>query len=236
MSHNKSKIDSNRKTSISAGALIILGMVAGILSIVPSVESIDYLSLVSNDKPRVLTGAVFQFLLIPIYIGFALLVYPILRKYKENLALGFVGFRIIAGVFQLIGVILLPLFIFLSQEYLKSETTYFLYFETLGSFLKLSRDLVNHLGVMVATGLGNLILYYICFKIKILPKWVIIWGLFGNGLAIISSFLLLFGSIQVISTSFVLMTFPLVLQEIILAIWLIRIGFYFPQITNNDTQ
>jgi hypothetical protein len=86
-------MDSNRKTAIMAGILIIIGMVAGILSVVPSVESSDYLTEVSANKNQVLTGAFFQFTLFPIYIGFALILYPMIRKYNESLAIGFVSFR-----------------------------------------------------------------------------------------------------------------------------------------------
>ena len=76
--------DSNRKTGIIAGILIIIGMVAGMLSIVPSVESPDYLTEVSANQNQVLSGAFFQFTLVPVYIGFALVLYPIIRKYSQS--------------------------------------------------------------------------------------------------------------------------------------------------------
>ncbi|BDS10406.1 DUF4386 domain-containing protein [Aureispira anguillae] len=218
-------MEPNRKTAFFAGLLIIVGIVSGILSIVPSVESLDYLSKVSAHQNQVLTGALFQFFLVPIYIGFALLLYPILKTHKSNLALGFVGFRIISGVFQLIGIITLPIFILLSQEFLKAETSDLLYFQLLGDSLKLGRDLANHLGVMLATGLGNLMLYSIFYQTKLVPRWLSGWGLGGNILAMLASFLILFGLIDVISSSFAIMTVPLVLQEVVLAIWLMGKGF-----------
>ena len=104
-------MNTNRKTAIIAGVLIIIGMVAGVLSVVYVIEEPDYLIKVSANEIQVLIGAFFQFIMIPAYIGFALSLYPILRKYNEGLALGFVGFRIIAGTFHLIGVIILPLFL-----------------------------------------------------------------------------------------------------------------------------
>jgi hypothetical protein len=215
---------SNRKTAIIAGILILLGMVSGILSIAPSIEGVDYLSKVFTNKNQVLIAALFQFFLVPIYIGFALLLYPILKQYKTNLAIGFVGFRLIAGVFQLVGVILLPIFLLLSQEFLKSGNSDLLYFQVLGEMLKLVRDLANHLGVMLATGLGNLMLYYIFYKAKLVPEWLSGWGFFGNVLAMLASFLILFGFIDVISISFAFLTVPLVIQEVVLAIFLIKKG------------
>ena len=220
-----------KKTAIVAGILIILGMVVGILSIVPAVESIDYLSEVYPKRNQVLTGVVFQFLLIPIYLGFSLILYPVIKNYKENLAIGFIGFRIISSVFQLIGVILLPLFLLLSQKYLNSASPNIFNFETVGSLLKLGRDLSNHLGVMLATGLGNLILFFIFYKTKLIPQWLTWWGIYANLLAMLSSFLILFDTIDVISNSFAIMMLPLVIQEIVLAIWFIRKGFNLQHLT-----
>ena len=218
-------MDSNRKTAIYAGILIIVGMIAGMLSIVPSVESPDFLTEVSANQNQVLIGALFQFTLVPIYLGFALLLYPILTSYSKSLAIGFVGFRIISGVFQVVGVIFLPIFILLSQEFLKSTTSDLLFFQTFGEVLKLGRDLANHVGVMLATGLGNLILFYIFYKTKLIPRWLSSWGLIGNALAMLASFLILFRFIDVITYHFAVLTIPLVLQEIVLAIWLIVKGF-----------
>ncbi|MBT3382558.1 MAG: DUF4386 domain-containing protein [Prolixibacteraceae bacterium] len=226
-------MSSNRKTAIFAGILIIFGMVAGLLSIVPSVESPDYLTEVAKNQNQVLSGAFFQFTLVPIYIGFALILYPIIQKYSKSLAIGFVSFRVIAGVFQIVGVIALPIFILLSQEYLESTPSDRLYFQTFGEVLKLGRDLANHVGVMLATGLGNLILFYILFKTKLIPRWLSSWGLIGNTLAMLASFLILFSLIEVISSHFIVLTIPLVLQEIVLAIWLIVKGFNLSVFDSN---
>ena len=218
-------MNSNRKTALVAGILIITGMIAGMLSVVPAVESTNYLTEVFANQNKVLTGAIFQFTLVPIYIGFALLLFPIVRKYNESLAIGFVSFRIVAGIFQLIGVIVLPLFLLLSQEFLKSTTPDLLYFQIIGDVLKLGRDLSNHVGMMLATGLGNIILFYIFYKTKLVPQWLSSWGLIGNTLAMLASFLILFHFIDVITPHFIVLTIPLVLQELVLAIWLIFKGF-----------
>lgn len=226
-------MNSNRKIAIYAGILIIIGMIVGMLSIVPSVESTDYLSEVSVNQNQVLSGAFFQFTLVPIYLGFALLLYPILSSYNKSLAIGFVSFRIIASVFQIIGVITLPIFILLSQEFIESTTPDVLYFQVFGDVLKLGRDLVNHVGVMLATGLGNLILFYIFYKSRLVPRWLSSWGLMGNTLAMLASFLILFSLIDVISPHFIGLIIPLVLQEIVLAIWLIFKGFNLSVIDSN---
>ncbi|MBX2943761.1 MAG: DUF4386 family protein [Cyclobacteriaceae bacterium] len=98
----------DKRISRIAGILILFGMLAGLLSIVPSVESTEFLKELFPNRSQVLIGAVFQFLLVPIYIGFALILFKTLKAHKGNSAIGFVGFRMIAGAFQIFGVIYYP--------------------------------------------------------------------------------------------------------------------------------
>lgn len=213
-----------KQISKIAGFLIFVGIIAGILSIIPSIESKKYLEIVYQNKFKVLTGAFFQFLLVPIYIGFSLIMHSLLKQYNRVLSIGFVGFRFMAGTFQLIGLILLPVFILLSKKYSITTDSSLIFYKTAGEILKITRDLVNHLGVIMATGLGNLLLYSILYKEKNIPIWLSIWGISGNILIILASFLIFFKLIEVISTEYIIISIPLILQEIILAIWLIKKG------------
>jgi hypothetical protein len=87
-------MNSYRKKTIIAGALYIIGTIAGLLSIAPAIDANDYLIQASANANQVLFGALFQFNMTAAYAGFAITLYPILRKYKESLALGFLSFRI----------------------------------------------------------------------------------------------------------------------------------------------
>lgn len=214
----------NRKKIKISGGLIILGIIIGILSIVPPVESDKFLEEVFPNKNQVLTGGIFQFFLVPIYTGFSLLLYPILKQYSKTLSIGFVCFRFMAATFQLIGIILLPIFVLLSQEYSAAASSYLAVYESVGDILRLSRDLTNHLGVILATGLGNILFYLILYREKLVPKWLSIWGFIGNIAIMLASFFIIFQLIEVISTEYGLMSIPLVVQEIVLAIWLLTKG------------
>lgn len=115
-------MNSNRKRTIIAGALYIVGTVAGVLSIAPAVDATDYLLKASSNANQVLFGALFQFIMTIAYVGFAITLYPILRKHMESLATGFLSFRIIAAVLNIIGFISLLLILSLSQQYVKTGT------------------------------------------------------------------------------------------------------------------
>ena len=214
----------SRRRAVFAGVLMILGTVAGLLSVVPGVEEPDYLKKVSANKGQVLRGALFQFLVAPAYVGAALSLYPVLRRYSESLSLGFVGFRIIAGAFHIIGGILLLLFLPLSREFAGAGAPDSSYFQTLGALLRAGRDLVNHVAMILALSIGNLMLHYVFYRSGLIPRWLSVWGLIGVTLTISASLSLVLRLVGVITPTYVILNLPLALQEMVLAVWLIVRG------------
>lgn len=213
----------HRRPMKIAGLLILIGIIAGIFSVVPAIEASNYLTLVATEEIQVFSGAFFQFLMIPAYIGFAVCIYPLIRLSSNRLSLGFVGFRLISGTFHFIGVILLPLFLIVSQEFMRAgaDATYL---QTLGELLRISRDLVNHVAVILALTLGDLLLFVALYRGKFIPRVLAIWGFLASGLAMLASFLILFGLAQVISPLYLTMNMPLAFHSLIFAGWLILRG------------
>ncbi|MFI6734231.1 DUF4386 domain-containing protein [Nonomuraea sp. NPDC050451] len=218
-------MDKNRRAAAIAGALVIVGMIAGMLSIVPVLEESHYLALISAHENQVIVGAVSQFIMIPAYVGFALYLYPTLRMENEALSLGFLGFRLIAATFHFIGVILLPLFLVLGQEFAQADTSGASHLEALGELLRTARDLVNHVALIISLGLGDLLLFYMLYRSRFVPRWLSAWGLVGAGSAILASFLVLVRLTDVVTPLYLAINAPLALQSLVLAIWLIARGF-----------
>ena len=218
-------MDINRKLSIFAGVLYISGIVAGIFSVIPIIEQPDFLSKISTYQGQVRSGAFFQFLMILTYAGFALGLYPLIRRFNQSLALGFVGFRMIAVTFHLIGIIMLPLFLILSQEFIQAGAPDPSCYQTLGGLLREGRDLVNHVGMILALSLGDLMLYSVLYQTKLVPRWLSGWGFIGTALAIFASLLFMFRLTDVITPVYLGLNLPSALQVIVLALWLIIKGF-----------
>lgn len=194
------------------------------LSIVDVVEESDHLALVAAHEGEILRGAGFQFVMIPATVGFALLLHPTLRIGNEALSLGFVGFRLLAGAFHLIGVLLLRLMRVVGQQFLQSGGANTAEVEAIGSLLRTGRDLVNHVAVIVALGLGDLLLFSILHRKRMVPRWLSAWGFVGTGLTLLASLLLLFGVTGVVTPLYLGMNAPLALQSLALATWLIMRG------------
>lgn len=218
-------MDSNKKRTIIAGSLYIVGTVAGILSIAPAVDAPDYLIKASANANQVLHAALFQFLMTVAYAGFALTLYPILRKHMESLALGFLSFRIIAAVLNIIGFIIILMILSLSNDFVNAGSPASSYYQTLGDMLRSGRDFINHIAMIFAISTGGLMFYTLLFLTKLLPRWMSVMGLAATLLTIIASLLVMFHVIEIITTIYLALNLPLVLLETILAIWLIVKGF-----------
>jgi hypothetical protein len=220
-------MNTNRKTAIIAGVLFIIGTVAGILSLVflkPILDAPDYLIKISANENQIIIGALFKFIMGAACAGIAISLYPVLKRHNESLALGSVGFRIIEGVLDIVGVISLLLLLTLSQEFVRAGAPDPSYFQTLGVLLLAGRDWVNNV-MLLPWCLGALMYYIIFYQTKLIPRWLSGWGIVGVTLAIAGSLPVIFrltgsfGSIQVF------MNAPIFLQEMVLAVWLIIKGF-----------
>lgn len=214
-----------KNTTKLAGLLIVLGMVAGILSIASAVDSPNYLTEAAANATQVSTAALFQFILCLTYLGFAILLYPMVKKHNERLALGFLSFRIIAGVILIIGTVILLSILAVSQEFVKNTSENQMAFEAFGNVLKTTRDYINHIFMVFTIGAGNLMLYVLFLKAKLIPKWLSVWGIAGTLLSVLASLLLLFELVDVITVGYLVLNGPTALFEIILGFWLIFKGF-----------
>ncbi len=226
---------SERKITIIAGVLFIIGMVAGILSIAPAIDAPDYLIKASANSNQVIIGTFFQFVIATAYVGIAILLYPILRRYNESLALGFLSFRIIAAVFLIIGVTSALLLLALSQEFVKAGALDSSYFQTLGGLLRTGRDLVNHVAMPWTLIVSALMFYFILYQTKLVPRWLSGWGLVGTTVSIWATLLLMFRLIEIITPIYIVLAIPWALQEMVLAVWLIVKGFN-PSVVASESE
>jgi len=217
----KEQMSTHRKAAIIVGVLYIIGTVAGALSLSGQkhVDSPDYLTAVSANENQIIIGA-----LMILIMGFALatmsvVLYPILRKHNEALALGVVIFRgALEAVTYIVAVVCWLLLLALSQEYVKAGAPDASHFQTLGILL-LETDVSNAHMMEIVFSLGALMINYVFYQSKLIPRWLSVWGLVGGILYLAFPLLAMFGSEMGILEA------PLGVQEMIMALWLIVKGF-----------
>ena len=76
----------------------------------------------------------------------------------------------------------------------------------------------------LAFSMGSLFFYYLCYRFRLIPRWLSIWALIGAVLFLASSVMPLFG-VSTRSTLYIALNAPGGLQEMVLAVWLIVKGF-----------
>jgi hypothetical protein len=219
-------MDTNRKTAIIVGVLFIIGTVAGILSVVFAgsiLNAPDYLMKVSANENKIIIGALFV-----LVMGFVLAMVPVImfsifKKHNEALAIGYVVFRgALETITCITTVISWLLLLTLSQEYVKAVSPDTSYFQIFGTLLQRVAQLP--MGDFVF-GLGALIFYYLLYQSKLIPRWLSVWGIIAIILSLITGVLILFGLQSDFSASNFIMNFPIFLQEMVMAVWLIVKGF-----------
>ena len=215
-------MNTNKKTAITVGVLFLTAIVTSLLGggLLGSIlNSPDFITNISSNKSTIFIGVSAEIINGIAVIGIAVMLFPILKQFKESSALGYVGFRILESFFCIISAIIPLSLITLSEEYLKSGTSPATYFQTLGNLLITVRSNLAELLIPLFFSLGALLFYSLLYKTTLIPRFVSVWGFIGVVLVLSSIFI---EAAIIINMIFVL---PIILNEIFLGIWLIVKGF-----------
>jgi len=171
--------------------------------------------------------------------GVAFMIYPVLirnadTEIKEGLALWYVGTRITEGAIFVVAILATLSLMSLSQEFVKAGAPDASYFQTGGTVLLATSDFAWMLGQSIFC-IGALMLYYLLFKSKIIPRWLSVWGLIGAPLMFVAGLSLMVTGDPNSTFSTVLYA-PLALQEMVFALWLIVKGFNSSGIVSESAK
>jgi hypothetical protein len=176
---------------------------------------------------RVALGALLEVLLIIANIGTAVVLFPILKRQNEGLALGYVTARLVESTFIAIGIVSLLAIVTLRQDVGGAGGA-----GGAGSLVTVGRSLVAiHdwtflLGPGFVVGVGNgLILGYLMYRSGLVPRGMAILGLIGGSLIIASGTAVLSDLIEPGSATQVIATIPEFFWELSLGIYLMVKGF-----------
>jgi hypothetical protein len=212
----------NRSTAIVVGVLFIIGTASGILSVTFTGSILgapDYLEQIAANETQMRTGAFFVLMMGLSLAMIPVMMYPILKKENEALALGTLVFRgpLEAAIYVLMVVSWL-LLILVSQEYVNAGATEASGLQALGALLVNVSEKINPV-LEIVFSIGALMYYYLFYRSKLIPRWLSGWGLLGGVLYLATGIIALFGT----DLGFLLAV--LGIQEMVMALWLIIKGF-----------
>jgi hypothetical protein len=224
-----------RKTARIAGWLFIVTFVAGIppaLSLyLPVLDDARYV-LGGGADTRIALGAFLEMILIVANIGTAVVLFPILKRQSEGLALGYVTARLVECAFIAVGILSVLAVVTLQQDVGAAGGDSLV---NVGRSLVAIHDWTFLLGPGWVVGVGNgLILGYLMYRSGLVPRRLAMLGLIGGPLIIASGTGVLFNVFEPQSTPQILATIPEFFWELGLGIYLIVKGFRPSPITSGE--
>jgi hypothetical protein len=220
-------MNSARKIALVAGVLLVITFITSIPALfffyAPVLGAPRYILGGGGAGNGVQWGAFLELILIIANIGSAVVLYPILKRVNEILALGFVTARVMESVFIAVGLLSLLTLVTLRQDAAGADAGSLL---TVGKSLVALHDWTFLLGPGFVVGVGNgLILGYLMYTSRLVPRGMAVLGLIGGPLIIASGVAVLFGIIEAGGGWQVIATIPEFFWELSLGIWLIVKGF-----------
>ena len=215
-------MSSNRTAAVITGSLFLIAMLAslvggGLLETV--LNNQDTLANLSTNPEPLWTGVSLELLNGIAVAGIAIVMYPILKRQNESVAIGYVSFRILESVFCVLGAVIPVILLSLGQDYLNTDSAGKANYQALVSLLMAIRTQSAGLLIPVFFSLGALLLYSSMYVSRIVPRFISVWGLIGVALILMLNLLTLAPGLAIV------FALPIILNEIFLGGWLIVKGF-----------
>ena len=217
-------MNSTRKIAVITGVVFIIATVASLVAagLTPALTGTDYLTRFSAHTNQVAAGALLYIISAFTSAGIAIAMYPVLKKWNAGLALGSVVFRALEAAFYMVGVVSLLSLLTLGQQFTTVGAADRPTLQAIGNLLLSVRDHAALVAVF-AFCLGAFMYYYLFFQSRLIPRWLSGFGIVAIILMMAACVLSLFSGNRI--TSYIPLAFPIFLQEMVLAVWLIVKGF-----------
>ncbi len=223
-------MNSLRKLAVAAGVSYLITHVTSVPALIlyqPVLNNANYVVSSGNDTSIIL-GAFLEIITAFAIIGTAVTLFPIVKKQNEAVALGYVGLRtleagiIVVGAMALLAVVALRQQIQLAQIVDGSTTTSLV---LLGQALVAFHNWTFLLGPGFTSGTNTILMAYLMYRSRLVPRFIPILGLIGGPLEFGTSTAVLFGLIGQYSAAPGVLALPEFAWELTLALYLILKGF-----------
>jgi hypothetical protein len=214
-----------RRTARIVGTLFLVAMVTSIVGggLIESVlKAPEYVRDAHENGTVLALGAVLELITAVSVVGIAVMMFPILARYSENLARAYVSYRVLEAAVVAVAVITPLTIVTLSQNLSAGGSSDPSTLQPLGAALVELRGRMTGLLVPVFFSLGAVILYWVLYQSRLVPRFISVWGLIGVALLIAYNLLETFGAAI---TGGLVLGLPIILNEVFLAVWLIVRGF-----------
>jgi hypothetical protein len=212
-------MDPLRKTALIAGLLYLLTFVSiPTLALYGSVHDPNFIIGPGSNSP-VLVGGVLEVIVALAGIGTAVVLYPVLNRQNEAVALGLVGSRVLEAAGILAGVACLLTIVTLREGGAGNGAL------VTGQALVALYDRIFLLSQSLMPAANDLLLGYLLYKSRLVPRVLPVLAFIGAPLLLVSDAAVLFGVVERVSALPAIATLPVALFEFSLGVYLTVKGF-----------
>ena len=210
---------SPRKIALAAGVLYIITFVSvPTLALYSSIHLPNYI-LGAGPDTSVFIGNILEIIVALAGIGTAVVLYPVLKKQNEVLALGLVASRVLEAGTMFTGVAFLLSVVSLRQTGAGAEAL------VTSHSLVAMYDRIFLIGQSFMPVLDDLLLGFLLYQSRLVPRALSLIGLVGAVVLACGDIVVLFGLVDQHAPSTALFAIPVALFEFSLGVWLIVKGF-----------
>lgn len=141
--------------------------------------------------------------------GIAIAFYPVLRRCAELAATSYLGLRMIEGAVGVVAAAVLAIIMSTSADEVP--------------FTMAMHD-TAFLIVLLVFSCGTLLLYPMLYAFRLVPPVLSLWGLIGGLMLLVSCVLILFDRVEMGGTTDLILSLPIWVNEMALALWLLARG------------
>jgi len=226
----RAPMTSLRKTALVAGVFYLLTFVSiPTLFLYGQVKGANYILGAGSDTAAII-GGILEIIVALAGIGTAVVLFPVLKRQNEGVALGFVGSRTLEAATIFAGVAILLTVVTLRQTgagagaLVTSQTLVAMYDRT---FL---------IGQSFMPAVNALLLGSLLYQSRLVPRVLPLLGFFGAVLLVASFIATLFGLWGQVSAPAALFALPVALWEFSLGVYLVVKGFKPSPILSNEMR
>ena len=208
-----------RKTALAAGVLYVLSFVSiPTLGLYSGLRDPNYV-VGPGSGTGAIWGGVLEMIVALAGIGTAVVLYPVVKRQNEALALGFVGVRVLEAATIVSGVVIVMSMVTLRQAGAGTDAL------ATGKALVAMHNWTFLTGQGFLPAVNALLLGSLLYQSRLVPRVLPLLGFIGAPLLAISAIATLFGFWTQVSPQSGLLTIPIAVWEFSLGVYLIVKGF-----------
>lgn len=218
----------DKGSAILTGCFFITAAVSSIIGLKlydPILNDNNFLLSANNNYSQIVLGAINELILCVSATGTGIMLFPLLKRYDERIAIGYLSFRILEVVFIMIGTLSILTTLTISEHYANGlsisnkDNAHNLMFAFIGL-----HKWTFMLGPNFLLAINTFLYSYVFIKLEVIPRNLAKLGVLASIFIMSAALLEMYGIIQQLSIWGILLALPIAIYEMTLAGWFIVKG------------